>query len=99
MNQFKSVYNSPFKSSYSHPIHTCLETIASNELWQKIIQRSKVNHYYTPMMVLTIVLKSGLFSTNIQLGVNHWGVKQLTHGSAIVFLKLNALARYARSGH
>ena len=30
MNQLKSVYNSPFKSSYSHPIHTCLATIASN---------------------------------------------------------------------
>ena len=31
MNQLKSIYNSPFKSSHSHPIHTCLATIASNE--------------------------------------------------------------------
>ena len=54
------------------------------------------------MMMLSIVLKSGLFSSNTQLGVIrlvHWGVKQLTHGMAIVFLKLNALAHYARSGH
>ena len=29
MNQLKSIYNSPFKSSHSHPIHTCLATIAS----------------------------------------------------------------------
>ena len=31
MNQLKSIYNSPFKNSYSHPIHTCLATIPSNE--------------------------------------------------------------------
>ena len=30
MNQLKSIYNSPFKSYHSHPIHTCLATIASN---------------------------------------------------------------------
>ena len=30
MNQLKSIYNSPFKSSYSHPIHICFVTIASN---------------------------------------------------------------------
>ena len=51
------------------------------------------------MSVLTIVLKRGLFSTNSSLGVIHWGLKQLTHGRAIVFLKLNALAHYAHSGH
>ena len=54
------------------------------------------------MMMLSIVLKSGLFSSNTQLGVIllvHWGVKQLTYGMAIVFLKLNALTRYAHSGH
>ena len=28
--QLKSVYNSPFKDSHSHPIHTCLSEIASN---------------------------------------------------------------------
>ena len=31
MNQLKSIYNYPFKSSHSHPIHTCLATIASND--------------------------------------------------------------------
>ena len=31
MNQLKSIYNNPFKSLHSHPIHTCLATIASNE--------------------------------------------------------------------
>ena len=31
MNQLKSIYNSPFKNSHSHPIHICLATIASNE--------------------------------------------------------------------
>ena len=30
MNQLKFICNSPFKSSHSHPIHTCLATIASN---------------------------------------------------------------------
>ena len=54
---------------------------------------------YTPMTMLTTVLISVLFSTNTQLGVIHWGVKQLTHGRAIVFLKLNALAHYAGSRH
>ena len=56
------------------------------------------------MTVLSIVLKSGLISSNTQMGVIglvHCGVKQLTltHGRAIVFLKLNALAHYAHSGH
>ena len=53
-----------------------------------------------PMTMLSIVLKSGLFSSNTQLGVIefvHWGVKQLTHGMAIVFIKLNALTHYAHS--
>ena len=31
MHQLKSIYNSPFKDSYSHPIHTCFAMIASNE--------------------------------------------------------------------
>ena len=31
MNQLNSVYNVPFLVSYSHPIHTCLSMIASNE--------------------------------------------------------------------
>ena len=30
MNQLKSIYNSPFKNSYSHPIHTCFPISASN---------------------------------------------------------------------
>ena len=30
MNQLKSIYNSLFKDSHSHPIHTCFPIIASN---------------------------------------------------------------------
>ena len=29
-NQLKSIYNSQFKDSHSHPIHTCFPMIASN---------------------------------------------------------------------
>ena len=31
VHQLKSLYNSPLKNSYSHPIHTCFPKIASNE--------------------------------------------------------------------
>ena len=31
MNQLKSIYNSSFKISHSHPIQTCLATIVSND--------------------------------------------------------------------
>ena len=31
MNQLKSVYNIPLLDSYSHPIHTCLSMITSND--------------------------------------------------------------------
>ena len=34
-------------------------------------RKVSVEKSYTPMMVLTIVLKSGLFSTDTQLGVIH----------------------------
>ena len=30
MHQLKSIYDSPFKDSNSHPIHTCFPTIAIN---------------------------------------------------------------------
>ena len=30
MHQLKSIYNSPFKESHSHPVHTCFAMIASN---------------------------------------------------------------------
>ena len=30
MNKLKSIYNSPFKDSHSHPIQTCFPMIASN---------------------------------------------------------------------
>ena len=29
MNQLKSIYNDPFKASYSHPIHTCFPVIVT----------------------------------------------------------------------
>ena len=54
------------------------------------------------MMMSSIGLKSGLFSISTQLGVIgfvHWGVKQLTHRMAIVFLKLNALTHCTCSGY
>ena len=31
MNQLKSLYNILFGDSYSHPVHTCLSMIVSNE--------------------------------------------------------------------
>ena len=31
MDHLKSIYNIPFKDSYSHPIRTCFGIIASNE--------------------------------------------------------------------
>ena len=31
MHQLKSLYHSPFKNLYSHPIHTCFPMIASND--------------------------------------------------------------------
>ena len=40
MNQLKSIYNSPFKNLHSHTIHTCLATIASNEIQPKLTERS-----------------------------------------------------------
>ena len=46
---------------------------------------------YTPMTMLIIVLKSGLFSSNTQLGIIrcvHWGVKQLTQSEPLCSLTL-----------
>ena len=40
MNQLKFLYNSPFKNSYSHPIHTCFPMIASNERGVQILSFS-----------------------------------------------------------
>ena len=34
MIQLKSINNSPFRRSYSLPIHTCFPTIASNDQWR-----------------------------------------------------------------
>ena len=31
MNQLESIYNSPFKDSHSHPIHTHFRIIAGND--------------------------------------------------------------------
>ena len=31
MHQLRFIYNSPFKDSHSHPVHTCFAMIASNE--------------------------------------------------------------------
>ena len=40
MNHLKSIYNSPFKDSHSHPMHTYLPIIASNasgKFWKLLI--------------------------------------------------------------
>ena len=37
IHQLKSVYNSPFKDSHSHPIHTCLSVIASNDVKEWVL--------------------------------------------------------------
>ena len=46
MDQLKSIYNSPFKGSYSQPIHTCFPIISSNELdikfcWDALVDGSR----------------------------------------------------------
>ena len=47
MNQLKSIYNGPFKSSHSHPIHTCLATIASNAYCAVYVRRQTFFTYFT----------------------------------------------------
>ena len=42
MNQLNSIYNSPFKDSHSHPIHTCFPIIASNVKFRGEYKCSKV---------------------------------------------------------
>ena len=43
MHQLESIYNSPFKDSYSHPVHTCFAMIASNaaHLHREIVTQSE----------------------------------------------------------
>ena len=36
MYQLKSIYNSPFKDSLSHPIHICFAIIASNDAFNSM---------------------------------------------------------------
>ena len=43
INKLKSIYNSPFKDSHSHPIHTCFPIIASNEVASKVNLRNLLN--------------------------------------------------------
>ena len=43
MYQLRSSYNSPFKDSYSYPIHTCFAMFASNEF----IESREISFVYT----------------------------------------------------
>ena len=46
MYQLKSLYNSPFKDSDLHLIHTCFAMIASNEYSERLYYvRSKMRHH------------------------------------------------------
>ena len=55
MHQLKSVYNIPFLDSYSHPIHTCLSMIASNDYFRGICKKSRdYNFHYYLFSVWTI---------------------------------------------
>ena len=47
MHQLKSIYNSPFKDSYSHPIHTCFPMIASN-----VVGSSPTYQHYLLFLVM-----------------------------------------------
>ena len=53
MNQLKSIYNSPFKDLYSHPIHTCFPIIASNGSQAKGLLHSCVEQNLQINLVFT----------------------------------------------
>ena len=61
MNQLKSIYNSQFKSLHSHPIHTCLATIASNEVMfsQACVSRSVLREQSVPQQAFGCVWPGG----------------------------------------
>ena len=47
MHQLKSIYNTPFKDSHSHPIYTCFPMIAS-----KVLTLEGKNHREMNMRLL-----------------------------------------------
>ena len=46
MNQLKSIYNSPFRDSHSHPIHTCFPIIASNTVLYNFTMSRPITMYF-----------------------------------------------------
>ena len=56
MNQLKSLYNSPFKDSQSHPIHICFPITASNESKNCMVTRGIA--YLLTDIFLAIVIES-----------------------------------------
>ena len=59
MHQLKSVNNSPFKDSYSHPIRTCLSVIASNVILLIIISGGST---FTTILQSLLSLSKGFVS-------------------------------------
>ena len=66
MNQLKSIYNSPFKDSHSHPIHTCFLIIACNGTVSVVMRESEES---TPCLALACCLLLKVLSETVQSGL------------------------------
>ena len=61
MHQLTFIYNSSFKNSHSHPIHTCFPMIASNTpriqraIHTELRQESKQNFYFRDQVHFRLV--------------------------------------------
>ena len=57
MSQLKSIYNSPFKDSHSHPIQTCFPMIASNvhEIWHATKFQEKMDAFFSAYLDVDVV--------------------------------------------
>ena len=62
MNQLKSIYNSPFKDSHSHPIHTCFPIIDSNA---PITGLQWLDRLVTPLELTLLPIESSTCSTDV----------------------------------
>ena len=75
MHQLKSIYNSLFKDSHSHPLHTCFTMIASNVFWKKLQVRGHLwNSFLTtasmPLYGFISVSKMDFKSVLVTLTIN-----------------------------
>ena len=65
INQLKSIYNSPLKDSYSHPIRTCFPIIASNET-------DVLSYYLTHSRVKPLILTALQMYGNRSISFSHY---------------------------